>query len=67
MLGEGEVDGEWAEPILGVENLKSIVVWFGIPDGQAKLELAKFHSLTSAHTIQSSFANHIVLAVENLK
>ncbi|WP_175615566.1 VOC family protein [Piscibacillus halophilus] len=70
--GEGEVEGEWVERIIGLNNVRETVVMFGIPDGQATLELVKFHTPSDEKGIQQSFANtlgirHIAFAVEDIE
>ncbi|WP_026678239.1 MULTISPECIES: VOC family protein [Fictibacillus] len=70
VLGEAEVKGEWVERILGLNDVRGTVVMFGMPDGQATLELVKFH--THEEDIQQSFANtlsiqHIAFAVEDIE
>lgn len=67
VLGEGEVDGKWAERIIGITNVKATIVMFGTPDGQANLELVKFHTELGIKRIQQSFANHIAFAVEDIE
>ena len=44
VLGEGEVEGKWAERIIGLNDVRATVVMLGMPDGQATLELVKFHT-----------------------
>jgi len=39
----------------------------GMPDGQATLELIKFHTSSEIEGIQKSLSNHIAFAVENLE
>lgn len=72
MLGEGEVEGEWVERIIGLNDVRETVVMLGIPDGQATLELVKFHTPSDENGIQPSFANtlgirHIAFAVEDIE
>ena len=72
VLGETEVKGEWVERILGLNDVKETVVWLGMPDGQATLELVKFHTPLDEKGIQQSFANtlgiqHIAFAVEDIE
>lgn len=66
-LGEGEVDGKWAERIIGLNDVKATVVMLGMPDAQAALELVKFHTRADIKGIQQSFANHIAFAVEDIE
>ncbi|WP_026691920.1 VOC family protein [Peribacillus kribbensis] len=72
LLGEAEVKGEWAERILGLNDVRETVVWLGTPDGHAKLELVKFRTPSAEKSIQQSSANtlgiqHIAFAVENIE
>ncbi|WP_026570696.1 VOC family protein [Sediminibacillus terrae] len=72
MLGEGEVEGEWVERIIGLNGVRETVVMLGMPDGQATLELVKFHTPEDEKGIQQSFANtlgirHIAFAVEDIE
>ncbi|MGG0655330.1 VOC family protein [Rummeliibacillus pycnus] len=72
VLGETEVKGEWVERIIGLNDVRETVVWLGMPDGQATLELVKFHTPSDEKGIQQSFANtlgiqHIAFAVEDIE
>lgn len=67
LLWEGEVDGKWAKPIMGLNDVGATVVMFGMPDGQATLELVNFHTSSNATSIQPSFAYHIAFTVENIE
>jgi catechol 2,3-dioxygenase-like lactoylglutathione lyase family enzyme len=72
VLGETEVKGEWVERIIGLNDVRETVVMLGMPDGQATLELVKFHTPSDEKGIQQSFANtlgimHIAFAVEDIE
>ncbi|MFS0673704.1 VOC family protein [Ornithinibacillus sp. 179-J 7C1 HS] len=72
MLGEAEVEGEWVERIIGLQNVKEDVVMFQTPDGEATIELVKFHTPSDENGIQSASANtlgirHIAFAVEDIE
>ena len=72
MMGEGIVEGEWAERIIGLQSVKSEVVMLQTPDGEQRIELSKFHSPTDENGIQHPLANtlgirHICFAVEELE
>ncbi|WP_286230834.1 VOC family protein [Neobacillus mesonae] len=72
VLGEAEVKGEWVERIIGLNDVRETVVMLGMPDGQATLELVKFHTPSDEKGIQQSFANtlgiqHIAFAVEDIE
>lgn len=69
--GEGEVEGGWVERIIGLNDVRETVVMLGMPDGEATLELVKFHTPSDEKGIQQSFANtlgirHIAFAVEDI-
>ncbi|MFT0802517.1 VOC family protein [Bacillus swezeyi] len=72
VLGETEVKGEWVERIIGLNDVRETVAMLGTPDGQATLELVKFHTPSDEKGIQQSFANtlgirHIAFAVEDIE
>jgi catechol 2,3-dioxygenase-like lactoylglutathione lyase family enzyme len=72
VLGEAEVKGEWVERIIGLNDVSETVVMLGMPDGQATLELVKFHSPAAEKSFQQPFANtvgsqHIAFAVEDIE
>ena len=43
-LGEGLVEGDWVDRIVGLEGVRSEIVMLETPDGHGRLELTKFHS-----------------------
>jgi catechol 2,3-dioxygenase-like lactoylglutathione lyase family enzyme len=72
MVWEGEVEGEVVERIIGLQDVKAEVVMLRTPDGEANIELSKFHSPTDENGIQRSLANtlgirHITFAVEDVE
>jgi catechol 2,3-dioxygenase-like lactoylglutathione lyase family enzyme len=72
MVWEGEVEGEVVERITGLQDVKAEVVMLRTPDGEANIELSKFHSPTDENGIQRSLANtlgirHITFAVEEIE
>ena len=72
VVGEAEVKGELVERIIGLNNVHDTVVMLRTPDGEATLELVKFHAPLDEKGIQESFANtlgirHICLAVEDIE
>lgn len=72
MTGEGEVEGEWAERIIGLQDVKAEIIMLRTPDGEANIELSKFHSPTDENGIQHPLANtlgirHICFAVEDIE
>lgn len=72
VLGEGKVEGEWVERIIGLKNVKEDVVMLSTPDGDTNIELVKFHSPSDEKGIQQPSANtlgirHIAFAVKDIE
>ena len=70
--GEGEVEGEWVDQVVGLNNVKAAIVMLGMPDGQTRIELAKFYTPSDEKGIQQSFAHtlgirHITFDVEDIE
>ena len=73
MLGEGKVEGEWAERITGLQDVKEEVamlrkpdgdanielVMLRTPDGDANIELVKFHTPSDENGNQRPLANNL--------
>ena len=72
VLGEMDVQGKWAERIIGLTDVRDTIVMMGIPGGEANIELVQFHSPKDAQGLQPSFSNtlglrHICLAVDDVE
>ncbi len=72
MLGEGKVEGEWVERIIGLQDVKEEVVMLRTPDGEANIELVKFYTPSDEKGMQRPLANtlgirHIAFAVEDIE
>ena len=72
MMGEAEVEGEWVERIIGLQNVKEDVAMLRTPDGEATIELVKFHSPLDEDGIKQPLSNtlgirHIAFAVEDIE
>ncbi|RLQ94578.1 VOC family protein [Falsibacillus albus] len=72
VLGEAEVQGEWVERIIGLDDVRETIVMLGMPCGEATLELVKFHTPLDEKEIQPTFANtlgsqHIAFTVEDIE
>ncbi len=72
LLGEGKVEGEWVERIIQLQDVKLEVVMLGTPDGEATIELVKFHTPPDENGMQHPLANtlgirHIAFAVEDIE
>jgi catechol 2,3-dioxygenase-like lactoylglutathione lyase family enzyme len=44
LQGRGQVEGEWAGRIIGLEDVQTELAMLEAPDGGGRLELIKFHS-----------------------
>jgi len=44
LQGEGSVEGGWVDRVVGLEGVRSDIAFLQTPDGNAQLELSKFHS-----------------------
>jgi catechol 2,3-dioxygenase-like lactoylglutathione lyase family enzyme len=44
LQGETSVEGGWVDRVVGLDGVRSEVVMMETPDGQARVELAKFHA-----------------------
>ena len=71
VLGEGEVEGEWVDRVIGLDNVKNAVVMLRVPGGQANIELVQFFTPSDEGGIQHLPANtlgirHIAFAVEDI-
>ena len=44
LQGEGSVEGDWVDRIVGLEGVRSDFVMMETPDGHGRLELIQFHS-----------------------
>lgn len=72
MMGEGEVEGEWVERIIGLQEVREEVVMLRTSDGEANIELVKFHTPSDENGIQRPLANtlgirHIAFAVDDIE
>lgn len=44
LVGETQVEGEWAGRVVGLDDVRAHIVMLRTPDGHGKVELSKFHS-----------------------
>ncbi|OAB31244.1 glyoxalase [Paenibacillus macquariensis subsp. defensor] len=70
--GEGEIEGEWVDRVVGLNDVKGACVVMRALNGQASIELIKFYTPSDEKDIQQSFANtlgirHIAFAVEDIE
>jgi catechol 2,3-dioxygenase-like lactoylglutathione lyase family enzyme len=45
--GKAQIDGLWAAQTVGLDDLRSEIAMMRTPDGQGRLELAKYHAPTA--------------------
>ena len=72
LQGEGEIDGEWVDRIVGLKHVKAAYVMLRAPDGQANIELVKFYRPSDGNDIEQPAANmlgirHIAFAVDDIE
>lgn len=70
--GEWEVEGEWMDQVVGLNDVKGACVGLRTPDGQAWIELIKFYMPSDEKDFQQPLANtlgirHIAFAVEDIE
>ena len=72
LQGEGPVEGQWVDRVVGLEGVRAEIVMMETPDGHGRVELAKFHSPPSEGGDPHAPANapgirHITFAVEDIE
>ena len=70
--GEGEISGELADRVTGLDGVKSTVVFMGVPGAETSIELSKFTTPEDERGVRPEPANalgirHISFAVENIE
>ncbi len=71
VVGEGDVEGAWADRVTGLDGVKAAWVMLRTPDGAGNIEFISFSSPTEEGAIQQpSFhtlgIRHIAFAVEDI-
>ncbi len=69
--GEGSVEGDWVDRIVGLEAVRSDLVFVGTPDGETRIELVKFTTPPSPGGDDDAPSNvpglrHICFAIDDL-
>jgi catechol 2,3-dioxygenase-like lactoylglutathione lyase family enzyme len=69
--GEAPVEGRWVDRIVGLEGVRADIVMMQVPDGNARIELTKFHSPPGRDEGADAPANapgirHVSFAVEDI-
>ncbi len=76
LQGEGSLEGAWLDQVVGLNDVKTSFAFFRVPDGQgqgqANIELIKFHTPSDENGIQQPLDNtlgirHIAFAVEDIE
>ncbi len=72
LMGEGTVEGEWVERIVGLQDVKEDYAMLGTPDGETNIELIKFVRPLDKEGVQRPLANtlgirHIAFVVEDIE
>jgi catechol 2,3-dioxygenase-like lactoylglutathione lyase family enzyme len=70
LQGEGQVEGEWVDRVVGLEGIRAQIVMLQTPDGHGRLELTKFQA-PSAEGAEHAPPNtlgirHLAFAVDDI-
>ncbi len=71
LQGEASVEGDWVDRVVGLEGVRADIAMLQTPDGNGRLELAKFHSPSSQGGNRPAPANtpgirHVTFSVEDI-
>ncbi|HEY1690212.1 MAG TPA: VOC family protein [Solirubrobacteraceae bacterium] len=71
LQGEGSVEGDWVDRVVGLEGVRAEIAMLETPDGHARIELSKFHAPPVRDSDQHAPANtlgirHITFAVDDI-
>jgi catechol 2,3-dioxygenase-like lactoylglutathione lyase family enzyme len=71
LQGEGPVEGRRVDRVVGLEGVRADIAMMQTPDGNGRLELAKFHSPSNQGADRQAPANtpgirHVTFAVEDI-
>jgi catechol 2,3-dioxygenase-like lactoylglutathione lyase family enzyme len=69
--GEGQVEGGWADRVVGLEGVRAELAMMETPDGHGRLELIKFHAPPGPGGDRHAPANtpgirHLTFAVDDI-
>jgi catechol 2,3-dioxygenase-like lactoylglutathione lyase family enzyme len=69
--GEAELQGKWLDQLVGLDDVKTAVVYMRTPNGETSIELVKYYTPSDENGIQKSSANtlgiqHIAFVVEDI-
>jgi catechol 2,3-dioxygenase-like lactoylglutathione lyase family enzyme len=65
LQGEAAVEGRWVDRVVGLEGVRADIVMMQTPDGNARLELTKFHSPSNQATTRTSRRTRRVAATSH--
>jgi catechol 2,3-dioxygenase-like lactoylglutathione lyase family enzyme len=71
LQGEGSVEGDWVDRVVGLEGVRSELAMMETPDGHGRLELIKFQTPSSPGGDRHAPANtpgirHLTFAVDDI-
>lgn len=69
--GRAPIEGDWADGVTGLKNMRCEIAMLKTPDGNSRLELSKFHAPPVASDHRTAPVNslgylRVMFAVENL-
>ena len=72
LQGEGIVEGEWVDNVVGLDDVKASIAMLRTPYGEANIELTQFYRPTGEKDIQRPLANtpgirHIAFVVKDIE
>jgi catechol 2,3-dioxygenase-like lactoylglutathione lyase family enzyme len=72
LQGEGIVEGEWVDNVVGLHDVKDVYAMMRTPDGEASIELIQFYRPLGEKDIQRPLANtpgirHLAFVVEDIE
>jgi catechol 2,3-dioxygenase-like lactoylglutathione lyase family enzyme len=71
LQGEGQVEGEWVDRVVGLEGVRAKIAMLATPDGHGRIELSEFHAPSGPGVDRCAPANapgirHVSFAVEDV-
>jgi catechol 2,3-dioxygenase-like lactoylglutathione lyase family enzyme len=71
LQGEGLVEGDWVDRVVGLEGVRAEIAMLETPDGHGRLELSKFHAPSGRGGERNAPANapgirHVTFAVDDI-
>lgn len=71
LQGEGPVEGDWVDRVVGLEGVRAEIAMLETPDGHGRVELAKFHAPSGGGGDPHAPSNtpgirHVAFAVDDI-